>query len=247
EETPKLEGTAIKGRLKRIQEEVQHNLAILKDQGEDQGVHTLYHLNAAPKQEESMAFEVVWANHHHEGLSPKSKYIIDTMNEHREKLDLVGKGLDVVQKDTQSTNDKDGVEGGNYSDRNRSSWSYKEERHERHERNRQEERGGRHERCDRREEDRRDELDMSKCKIPTFLRNCKPEFYIDWELKVEQESKSMEEYHKEMKMDLFRAQLRESKEATMAIFLHELNREIQDVVELQNYVTNNVIDTLPNH
>ncbi|RDY04583.1 hypothetical protein CR513_11675, partial [Mucuna pruriens] len=59
-----------------------------------------------------------------EGLSPKSKYIIDTMNEIRKKLDLVGKGLDVVQKNAQSTNHKvttlsrskeDGSGGGNYS------------------------------------------------------------------------------------------------------------------------------------
>ncbi|RDY09796.1 hypothetical protein CR513_05789, partial [Mucuna pruriens] len=59
-----------------------------------------------------------------EGLSPKSKYIIDTMNELREKLDLVGKGHDLVQKDAQSTNDKvealardkeESFEGGNYN------------------------------------------------------------------------------------------------------------------------------------
>ncbi|RDX96693.1 hypothetical protein CR513_20616, partial [Mucuna pruriens] len=90
-----------------------------------------------------------------------------TMNELREKLDLVGKGLDVVQKDAPSTNDKvealsrskkDGFEGRNYSDHNRSSWSSRED-HERHKRNRREERP---ERCDRREEDRRDELDMAK-------------------------------------------------------------------------------------
>ncbi|RDY03940.1 hypothetical protein CR513_12402, partial [Mucuna pruriens] len=47
----------------------------------------------------------------------------------------------------------------------------------------------------------------------------------------------MEEYHKEMEMGLIRAQIRESEEATVACFLHGLNREIQDVVELQHYST----------
>ncbi|RDX96692.1 hypothetical protein CR513_20615, partial [Mucuna pruriens] len=40
-----------------------------------------------------------------------------------------------------------------------------------------------------------------------------------------------------MEMDLLSAQLRERKDATMARFLHGLNREIKDVVELQNYGT----------
>ncbi|RDY09315.1 hypothetical protein CR513_06317, partial [Mucuna pruriens] len=59
----------------------------------------------------------------------------------------------------------------------------REERRERHERHRRDEK---RERRDRREEDRRDKLEMRKCKIPQFVRNCKPEIYIDWELKVEQ-------------------------------------------------------------
>ncbi|RDX74383.1 hypothetical protein CR513_45884, partial [Mucuna pruriens] len=49
-----------------------------------------------------------------------------------------------------------------------------------------------------------------------------------------QGSKSVEEYHMEMEMDLMRVQIRESEEATLAWFLHGLNREIQDVVELQH-------------
>ncbi|RDX80177.1 hypothetical protein CR513_39310, partial [Mucuna pruriens] len=44
-----------------------------------------------------------------------------------------------------------------------------------------------------------------------------------------QGSKSVEEYHKEMEMVLLRAQLREGEEATIARFLHGLNREIQNV------------------
>ncbi|RDX63040.1 hypothetical protein CR513_58567, partial [Mucuna pruriens] len=42
---------------------------------------------------------------------------------------------------------------------------------------------------------------------------------------------SMEEYHKKMEMDLLRAQIKESEEATMAQFLHSLKTEIQDVVD----------------
>ncbi|RDY08680.1 hypothetical protein CR513_07080, partial [Mucuna pruriens] len=38
-----------------------------------------------------------------------------------------------------------------------------------------------------------------------------------------------------MEMDLMKAQIKESKEATMARFLHDHNREIKDVVELQHY------------
>ncbi|RDX65182.1 hypothetical protein CR513_56186, partial [Mucuna pruriens] len=111
------------------------------------------------------------------------------MNELREKLDLVHKGLDLVQKDAQSTNDKIQGGGGNYIDHNRSSRSSREERCDRRDRHERHERDRRDERCesrDRRVDDRRDELDMGKCKIPPFVGNCKLEVYIDWELKVEQ-------------------------------------------------------------
>ncbi|RDX72739.1 hypothetical protein CR513_47727, partial [Mucuna pruriens] len=47
----------------------------------------------------------------------------------------------------------------------------------------------------------------------------------------------MEEYHKEMEMNLMRSQIIESREATMARFLHGINRKIQDIVELQYYTT----------
>ncbi|RDX88567.1 hypothetical protein CR513_29823, partial [Mucuna pruriens] len=46
EETFALEGPIIRRRLKRIQEKVQHNLVILKDQGEDQEGYTLYHFSS---------------------------------------------------------------------------------------------------------------------------------------------------------------------------------------------------------
>ncbi|RDX82240.1 hypothetical protein CR513_37000, partial [Mucuna pruriens] len=100
------------------------------------------------------------------------------MKELREKLDLVGKSLDVVQKDAHSTNNKvealsrvkeKGVRGHN--DHSRKPYSSKEEKRVRHERHRREE---------------RDDLDLGKCKIPRFVGDCKLKVYIDWELKVEQ-------------------------------------------------------------
>ncbi|RDX70229.1 hypothetical protein CR513_50547, partial [Mucuna pruriens] len=55
--------------------------------------------------------------------------------------------------------------------------------------------------------------------------------------KVYQGSKNIEEYYKEMEVTLFRAQIVESQEATMARFLNGLNRDIQDIVELHNYTS----------
>ena len=46
----------------------------------------------------------------------------------------------------------------------------------------------------------------------------------------------MEEYYKEMEVAMVRANIEEDQEATMARFLAGLNREIQNVVELQHYV-----------
>ena len=51
-----------------------------------------------------------------------------------------------------------------------------------------------------------------------------------------QGSKSVEDYHKEMEMAMIRANIEKDREATMARFLVELNRDIRDVVELQHYV-----------
>ncbi|RDY13682.1 hypothetical protein CR513_01362, partial [Mucuna pruriens] len=52
-----------------------------------------------------------------------------------------------------------------------------------------------------------------------------------------QGSRSVEKYHKEMEMDLMKAQIREGEEATMARFLHGLNKEIKDVMDLQCFST----------
>ncbi|GKV43149.1 hypothetical protein SLEP1_g50481 [Rubroshorea leprosula] len=51
-----------------------------------------------------------------------------------------------------------------------------------------------------------------------------------------QGSKSVEDYHKEMEIAMVRANVEEDREATMAWFLHGLNRDIANVVELQHYV-----------
>ena len=54
--------------------------------------------------------------------------------------------------------------------------------------------------------------------------------------RLTQGNKSVDEYFKEMEVSLIRADISEEREATMARFLHGLNSDIRDVVELQNYV-----------
>ena len=51
-----------------------------------------------------------------------------------------------------------------------------------------------------------------------------------------QGSKSVDEYYKEMEIAMIRANVEEDGEATMSRFLHGLNREIADIVELHPYV-----------
>ena len=46
----------------------------------------------------------------------------------------------------------------------------------------------------------------------------------------------MEEYYKEMKVTMARANIEEDRKAIMARFLEGLNQEIQNMVELQHYV-----------
>ena len=53
--------------------------------------------------------------------------------------------------------------------------------------------------------------------------------------RLTQGSKSVDEYHKEMEVALIRANINEDREATMSRFLHGLNREIGDIVELHHY------------
>ncbi|RDX97640.1 hypothetical protein CR513_19564, partial [Mucuna pruriens] len=68
-----------------------------------------------------------------------------------------------------------------------------------------------------------------------------PSFYTrDHFVKLErmyQGSKGMEEYFKEMEVTLIRAQVVESQEASMARFVHGLNRDIQDIIELHKYTS----------
>ncbi|XP_019435361.1 PREDICTED: uncharacterized protein LOC109341845, partial [Lupinus angustifolius] len=54
--------------------------------------------------------------------------------------------------------------------------------------------------------------------------------------RLTQGNKSVDEYFKEMELALLRSNFHEDREATMARFLHGLNPEIQDIVELQPYV-----------
>ncbi|RDY13234.1 hypothetical protein CR513_01877, partial [Mucuna pruriens] len=68
--------------------------------------------------------------------------------------------------------------------------------------------------------------------LPSYTRDLYNELQ-----RLYQGSRSMEEYHKEMEIGLMRAQIRESEEGRMTQFLHGLNREIEDVVELQHYST----------
>uniref|UniRef100_A0A2N9FGW5 Retrotransposon gag domain-containing protein n=1 Tax=Fagus sylvatica TaxID=28930 RepID=A0A2N9FGW5_FAGSY len=51
-----------------------------------------------------------------------------------------------------------------------------------------------------------------------------------------QESKSVEDYHKEIEVAMIRANVEEDRKATMARFLSGLNRDIANVIELQHYV-----------
>ena len=49
-------------------------------------------------------------------------------------------------------------------------------------------------------------------------------------------SRSVEDYHKEMKVVMIRANVKEDREATMARVFNGLNRDITNVIELQHYV-----------
>ena len=46
----------------------------------------------------------------------------------------------------------------------------------------------------------------------------------------------MDDYHKEMEIDMIRANVEEDREATIARFLNGLNWDIANVVELQHYM-----------
>ena len=64
-------------------------------------------------------------------------------------------------------------------------------------------------------------------------------YYKDLNLKLQglnQGYKSVDEYHKEMKISMIWANVVEDREATMTRFLNGLNRDITNVVDLQHYV-----------
>ncbi|KAH1247513.1 hypothetical protein GmHk_06G017405 [Glycine max] len=68
---------------------------------------------------------------------------------------------------------------------------------------------------------REEGIDGVKVRIRTFKGTRDPKVYLEWEMKVELN------YNEEIK----------SQEATMARYLHGLNREIQDIVELHHYAS----------
>ncbi|GKV53063.1 hypothetical protein SLEP1_g59611 [Rubroshorea leprosula] len=81
--------------------------------------------------------------------------------------------------------------------------------------------------------DRQDrDLGSIKMKIPPFQGKNDPNLYLE----PTQGSRSVEDYHKEMEIAMVRANVEEDREETMAWFLHGVNRDIANVVELQHYV-----------
>lgn len=79
--------------------------------------------------------------------------------------------------------------------------------------------------------------DMKKVPRKRFV----PSYYgRDFHNKLQrliQRNTSVDEYYKEMEISLIIAQIEESQEATMTRFLHSLNREMQDIVELHHYAS----------
>jgi hypothetical protein len=64
-------------------------------------------------------------------------------------------------------------------------------------------------------------------------------FYRDLYQKLQnltQGSRSVEDYRKEMEVAMIRTNVEEDREATMARFLSDLNRDIANIIELQHYV-----------
>ena len=73
---------------------------------------------------------------------------------------------------------------------------------------------------------------MRKRFVPTYYYQ---ELYNKLQ-NLRQGNRSVEEYYKEMEAAMVKANIEEDREATMTRFLAGLNREIQNVVELQHYV-----------
>ena len=73
---------------------------------------------------------------------------------------------------------------------------------------------------------------MRKRFVPTYYYR---ELYNKLQ-NLRQGNRGVEEYYKEMEVAMARANIEEDQEATMARFLAGLNREIQNLVELQHYV-----------
>uniref|UniRef100_A0A2N9GCG2 Retrotransposon gag domain-containing protein n=1 Tax=Fagus sylvatica TaxID=28930 RepID=A0A2N9GCG2_FAGSY len=95
-------------------------------------------------------------------------------------------------------------------------------------------------------------LGSIKMKIPSFQGRTDPEVYLEWEKKIDlvfdchnyseekkvklAGSRSVEDYRQEMEVAMIRTNVEEDREATMARFLSDLNRDIANIIELQHYV-----------
>ncbi|RDY09720.1 hypothetical protein CR513_05870, partial [Mucuna pruriens] len=96
----------------------------------------------------------------------------------------------------------------------------------------------------REEEQKREKLDM-RYVVVRFVTLEFGDYALVWWTQVfedirmgyTKDLKSVEGSYKVIEMDLMRTKIRESEEATIARFLHSLNREVQDVVDLQQYAT----------
>ncbi|RDX99639.1 hypothetical protein CR513_17290, partial [Mucuna pruriens] len=96
--TPTPQGSMTRSRLKIIQEELHKELTMLQGQEEtyDEG-----NIGREKQRSKDGRPSVDWEN-----LSPKSKFMMSYIWELDEKLERVSRGLDSVQKDTQSVNAK---------------------------------------------------------------------------------------------------------------------------------------------
>ncbi|RDX82276.1 hypothetical protein CR513_36938, partial [Mucuna pruriens] len=243
EATPALESPITRVRLKRIQEEVKYELAWSRAKRRPKKAKAIFIAIsiASPR----------WLGKVEENPRGRNKKLVTLKGqEEGQESEVLYHVSSYLLSNVESS--KNSIfHGRKLSESSRSSWSSVGEKRERHvwmERNRREERRERHWR--RGEEPREEELDKFKFKIPLFLGNWKLKVYVDWELKdIRREIREPCESWRDLKgmmrkrfkstirrleMDLMRAQIRESEEATMARFLHGLNGETQVDMELQH-------------
>ncbi|RDY12522.1 hypothetical protein CR513_02677, partial [Mucuna pruriens] len=243
--SPSLEGPMTRGRLKKIQEEVLQKFTMLR------GRNPVRTLSASKALLKVTSCKGQWKGHvmvvdprvssignQSFQLSSSSWIQVEKFSKMKNsmklwanykrvnaKVEALSKGKEERLKIASMHESERSYGGDNFSEsggRMKRSWSSIGERRERDvrlERNRREERRERHGK--KGGEPGEEELDMSK-DLHVKLQRLHQGLY------------SIEQYHKEMEMDLLRARIKESEEATMAWFPHGLKRETQDVVELDD-------------